>query len=279
MRSRREFDPIGFGLTLGLILVGLFMAAPLIFVIVNSFNAASGSGFPPEEFSTYWYRNALFEIGPMSPAPQFRKGLKNSLITAAGATVLSLVMGASAARAFVRYRFPGKELVRSFFSAPLIVPSVVFGMALFLLYIRLGVYGSLYSLIIAHAILGLPFAITVLSSTLLGIDPATEEAARDLGATPLKTFVLVTLPQMRVGLIVATLYAFITSFDQVTVSIFLTRPRNNTLPIEMLNYLETHQNPTLAAVSSMLIAFSILLVITAGLLLRAEDYRRLLERQ
>jgi putative spermidine/putrescine transport system permease protein len=114
---------------------------------------------------------------------------------------------------------------------------------------------------------------------LLGIDPSTEEAARDLGATPLKTFVLVTLPQMRVGLIVATLYAFITSFDQVTVSIFLTRPRNSTLPIEMLNYLETHQNPTLAAVSTMLICFSVFLVIVARLLSRAEDYRRLLERR
>lgn len=280
MRGKhRRFDPIGFGLNAWLVLVGLFVLAPMFFVVLNSFNSTPISIFPPEGFSLHWYKITLFNISPYSPAPQFGKGLRNSIVIASGATSLALLMGALASLALVRHRFSGKEAVRSFFSSPLIVPRLVFGIALFLLYIRIGIYGTIPGVMIAHALLGLPYVVSIITANLFSIDLATEEAAMDLGANRVQAFLLVTLPQMRVGLIVATLFAFITSFDQVDVTIFLTGPRNNTLPVEMLHYVEEHQNPVLAAVSTMLIAFSALLVVIGVFLLRAQEYRRFLERK
>ncbi|MFW6116841.1 MAG: ABC transporter permease, partial [bacterium] len=214
-RKERGFDLIGFALNAWLVLIGLFVLAPLFFVVVNSFNASSISIFPPAGFSLRWYKMTLFDTSPYSPAPQFRKGFRNSIVIASGATVLALLAGILASLAFVRHRFSGKEALRSFFLSPLIVPRVVFGTALFLLYIRIGLYGTISGVMIAHALLGLPYVLSIITANLLSIDFTTEEAAMDLGANRVQAFLLVTLPQMRVGLIVAMLFAFITSFDQV----------------------------------------------------------------
>jgi putative spermidine/putrescine transport system permease protein len=166
----------------------------------------------------------------------------------------------------------------------MIVPRIVLGVALFLFYIRINrlgyqLFGSIEGLVMGHAILSLPIVIVVISANLLSIDPSIEEAAMDLGANAIKSFLFITLPQMRVGLIVAALFAFITSFDEVDVSLFLTRPSNNTLPIEMFVYAENYQDPTLAAISALLIGFSVVLVIVAIYILRTQEYRRLLERK
>lgn len=273
MREARAFDPIGLTLYVFLVLIAIFLLSPIVFVVVNSFNPAPYSVFPPEGFSLRWYENALFNV------PQFWKGLKNSVISAVGATVLALLLSSLAARALARYRFRAKDPVRSFLFSPLVVPRIVFGCALFLLYIRINLYGTIPGLILGHSLLGIPFGVSVITATWLGIDPAIEEAAQDLGASPLQSFFTVVLPQLRIALIVSALFAFMESFDQVDVSLFITRPRNNTLPIEMFIYAENYQDPSLAAVSSLLILFAVLLVIVIIPILKTQEYRRLMERR
>jgi putative spermidine/putrescine transport system permease protein len=128
---------------------------------------------------------------------------------------------------------------------------------------------------LAHAILTLPFVVAILAANLGEIDPSLEEAARDLGATPLQAFRLTVLPQLRGGVIVAGVFAFITSFDELETSLFLTRPAVNTLPIEMYFYLDQYQDPTLAAVSTLLILFSVLLMLLTIMALRGRNLLKL----
>ena len=277
MTDKKGTDYIASSLAIYLVLIGFFMLSPIIFVVLNSFNESAFGLFPPEGVSLEWYRNAL-------TLPQFRKGMINSLKVAVGATIMAVLLGTLVSRALTRHRFFAKEAVRSFFFSPMIVPRIVLGCALFLFYIRINrlgyeLFGSIEGLVMGHAILSLPIAIVVISANLLSIDPSIEEAAMDLGANAIRSFLFVTLPQMRVGLIVAALFAFITSFDEVDVSLFLTRPSNNTLPIEMFVYAENYQDPTLAAISALLIGFSVLLVIVGIYILRTQEYRRLLERR
>ena len=155
----------------------------------------------------------------------------------------------------------------------------MFGAALFLLYIRIGLYGTRTGLVLGHALLGLPFVMSIVAASLQTLGREYEEAAMDLGANPFVTFFRVTIPSIRPGLIVGALFAFVTSWDQVDVSLFLTRPRNNTLPIAMFNYEQNYQDPTLAALSTVLIGFAVILVLLAVSVLKTQEYRRLVERQ
>jgi putative spermidine/putrescine transport system permease protein len=245
--------------------------APLLVVIFNAFNSAAYNVFPPEGFSLRWFEVVL-------NYPSFRPAFANSVLVGLGAMALSVSTGTLAARAFVRYRFKFDNLARTLLFAPALVPNIAIGAGIFLYYIRIGLYGGKVGLILAHALLGLPFVISIMSAVMLGIDPSLEEAAQDLGAKPLETFIKVTLPQMRAGLVVASLFAFIISFDELETSLFLVRPANNTLPIEMFLYLQEYQNPSLAALSTLLIAATALLVLILIPFVRIQVERRRLLR-
>jgi putative spermidine/putrescine transport system permease protein len=269
MPGRRGLDPIHLLLyaLLGMVLV--FMLAPLVFVVINSFNSSSFSPWPPAGFSLKWYK----EVRDYEP---FRRGFRNSIVTAAWTTAIALVAGSMAAYALSRYRFFGRGLIHALFFSPLIVPRVAIGLMMFVLYIStsLTFYGTTHGLVFAHVLLVLPFVITIFAANIGGINPVLEEAAQDLGANPLQTFWKVTLPQMRTGFVVAGLFAFITSFDEVEAALFLVRPATNTLPIEMFLYLEQRQTPALAAVSSILIGLTLALVIIALPIMRGQDLRK-----
>jgi putative spermidine/putrescine transport system permease protein len=271
--ERRGFDLIHFLLYVVLALVVIFMLAPLVFVVINSFNSSSFSAWPPEGFSLRWYE----EVRDYEP---FRRGFVNSLLIAAGTTIIALVLGSLAAYALSRYRFFGAGLIQTVFFSPLIVPRVAIGLMMFVLYISVfsNLFGSLPGVAFAHTLLVLPFVITIFAANLAGIDPVLEEAARDLGAGALQTFVRVTLPQMRVGFVIAGIFAFITSFDEVEAALFLVRPASNTLPIEMFLYLEQRQTPALAALSTILIGLMLAVVLIALPILRGQDLRRYARR-
>lgn len=272
MSERRGFDPFNLLFGIGLTLVGLYMLAPIIFVILNSFNSAAYNVFPPEGFSLRWYTSALSE-------PKFRGAFFNSIVVGLGAMTLSLILGTMSARALVRHRFMGQTFIRSFFFAPVLVPRIALGAALFLLYIRVGLYGGSFGLIVAHSLLGLPFVISIMTAVMYSIDVSQEEAAQDLGCTPIETFFRVTLPQLRTGLTVAGLFAFMMSFDELETSLFLVRPENNTIPIEMFLYVQEWQNPTLAALSTMLIGLTIVLVLLLIPILKSQETRKLMSRR
>ncbi len=271
--ERRRLDLVHLALNVLLALVVIYMLAPLVFVVINSFNSSSFSAWPPEGFSLRWYQEVL-DYEP------FRRGFVNSLLIAAGTTVIALVLGSMAAYALSRYRFFGAGLIQTLFFSPLIVPRVAIGLMMFVLYISIysNLFGSLPGVAFAHTLLVLPFVITIFAANLAGIDPVLEEAARDLGATSLQTFVRVTLPQMRVGFVIAGIFAFITSFDEVEAALFLVRPASNTLPIEMFLYLEQRQTPALAALSTILIGLMLVIVLITLPILRGQDLRKYARR-
>jgi putative spermidine/putrescine transport system permease protein len=248
-------------------LVLAFVLAPLLIVGVNSINPEAYSIFPPKAFSLRWYFHLFTQ-------EQFGFAFKNSLIVAAATTVVSLVLGTLASLALVRYRFLGRDLLRSFFLSPVVIPKIVLGVSLFILLVKLGIYGNLTSLVMAHSVVCMPYVIAVVSASLVSLDRSLEEAAMDLGARPVTIFWKIIMPQISTGLIVAGLFAFIISFDQVETSLFLVRPENNTLPIEMFLYMEKWQDPTIAALSTLLILGTFLLVLGVNLFLKGVDLSR-----
>lgn len=255
-------------LILGAVLV--FMAAPILIVVVNSFNASPFNVWPPSGFTLEWYHKAL-------TMPEFQRGFVNSVIAGILSTLIVLLVGTPLSYAIVRIAFRGKSLLRGILLGPLVIPRIAIGFALFVLYIATGsgLYGTMFGVVLGHALLMLPFVVSVLVANLGEVDPIVEEAARDLGAGPVRAFILVVLPQIRPGLIVSGLLAFITSFDEVETTIFLVKPVVNTLPIEMYLYLDQNQDPTLAALSTLLIALSMLLVL-GGLVFAKRGSLRLL---
>ena len=249
----------------------IFMIAPLVIVVINSFNSSGYSEWPPAGFSTKWYSIVLgYE--------PFWNGFKISVLVGLGATVVALIVGSMAAFALVRYKVVGGRLIQTLYFAPLTVPRVAIGFALFSIYIatRSQIYGTIQGVVLAHTLLVLPFVVTIFISNLGGINPVYEEAAQDLGASRLRVFWSITLPQMRTGFVVAALFAFITSFDELESSIFLVRPQINTLPISMFFYLEQQQTPALAALSSLLIGLMLVLVILSLPLLLRGGWARLI---
>lgn len=247
-RPRRDW--IAVGLVGYLVALLLFIIAPIVIVILNSFSASPFSFFPPPGFSLRWYANLL-------SVPQFWHGAKLSLVVAAAATLLVLAVATLAALAFVRHRFFARPALQALYLAPAIVPRVAIGLAMFVFFLRLGIFGNPVSLVLAHTVLMMPLALLIIIATLSNVDRRLEEAAMDLGAPPLRTFFSVTLHQMATGMAVAALLTFILSFDEVETTIFIARHDYQTLPIEMFNYMERWQNPTIAALSTVLIAFSL----------------------
>jgi putative spermidine/putrescine transport system permease protein len=270
-RDRSPGGPIDLALRVVLVAVLVFMLSPLVFVVINSFNSAAFNSFPPQGLSLRWYE---FVLGYLP----FREGMTNSLVIATASTLVAVPAGALAALALVRGKIVARGALRAYFLSPLVMPKVAVGIAVFILLIRLRLFGTTASLVLVHAMLSLPFCIVLLTASLVSVNRTLEEAAMDLGAGPLRTFWQITLPQIRAGLVVATVFSFITSFDETEASIFLVRPSNTTLPIQMFLYVEQYQNPTLAALSTVLIALTIVVVILALRFVRGAELARLVAR-
>lgn len=239
-------------LNIFLIAVLLFMLAPIVIVVINSFNSVAYGAWPPPGLSLRWYQN-------LADQSDFADAALLSLELAAAATALGLVCGGLAALALVRYRLPGRSAINAFLLSPMLVPKVAIGLAAFMLFLRFHLYGSFPSLVLAHTVLVLPFTVTIIGAGLVRVDRRLEEAAMDLGATPLRVLWLVTLPQIQRSLIAAIVLSFVISFDEVDATIFMVSPRQATLPVAMYNYMQKFQDPTLAALSAVLIAVTFIL--------------------
>ncbi|WP_210495239.1 ABC transporter permease [Microvirga antarctica] len=239
----------------------VFIIAPLAVVIVNSFSSVAYNVFPPEGFSTRWYENLAGQAA-------FYGAAWRSLVLAGLATAGALVIGTMAAYALVRYPLPMPSLLKAFLLAPIVIPKIVLGVALFMFFVRIKMFGSYSSLLLTHMLIVLPFVISLVSAALYNFDWTLQEAAMDLGARPLQTFIRVVLPEISVSMVVAAVFAFVTSFDQVETTLFLVRTDSNTLPIEMFLYLQKWQDPTIAALSSVLILFAVSIVAGLALVLR-----------
>jgi putative spermidine/putrescine transport system permease protein len=239
---------------LGVAALFLFLLAPVILVVPLSFSAANNLVWPPPAWSLRWYIAMVHEAGLMQAA-------WNSLILATAVALICLAIGIPAALALDRGRFPGREAVMALITAPLLLPTIVVGLALLTVFVGLGVLGSWAGLILAHLTITVPYAVRVLSTALTTLPPGIEDAARSLGASPWRTFRRVTLPLMLPGVVATAAITFLVSFDEVVISLFVVGPRLTTLPVALFRYVESRTDPLVAAVSTILVVLTMLIVL------------------
>lgn len=255
MNRRLQDALFGFGYW-GLILLGVaFLAAPVVVALILSFDARSFIGpFPPQELSLRWYREFLSN-------PIYRDGLRTSLIVSGVATAVSTATGALAAVALERGRFPGRSVLQALFLSPLVIPTVVIGFGMLLFASRIGVTDGLPRLIMGHVIITFPYVVRATTAALVGIRPTLNEAALSLGATPRRALWRITLPLARTGIITGAVFAFVMSFDEIAVSLFLSDPFTFTLPVALLSQMRASLNLTVAAVSAIFLVATLLLIL------------------
>ena len=244
-----------YGLRLLCGLVLLFLVLPILVIVPLSFNSGTFLIYPMQGVSMRWYEDFFGSAGWM-------RALKNSMIIAPAATVLAMILGTLAAIGLTRSEFRGKALVMSLLISPMVVPVVIVGVASYLFFAPLGLANGYLSLIVVHAVLGVPFVIITVSATLQGFNYNLVRAAASLGASPITAFRRVTLPLIAPGVISGALFAFATSFDEVVVTLFLAGPEQVTLPRQMFSGIRENLSPTIAAAATLLIGFSILLLLT-----------------
>jgi ABC-type spermidine/putrescine transport system permease subunit II len=237
-------------------LVYAVLLLPLLIVVSVSFTSGAGVDFPPPGLSLRWFQY-------IANRPEFVSGTVNSLVLAVVATILALILGVLASIGMVRYSFRGKQIVEALFLAPLIVPSLIIGVSLLYFFSTIGFMDSFQRLVLAHLILTVPYTIRSVSATLYGLDPSYEEASRIMGADQLRTFRKVLLPLLRPGIVVACLFAFIISFDNFNLSIFLINANTVTLPVRILTYLQFQFDPSIAAISTVLLVFTVAILAIA----------------
>jgi len=240
-----------------LAILGLaFLVFPVIFTGVVAFGGSIFIEFPPKSFSLRWFEN-IGRINRIWDAAL--TSLYIGLLTASIATA----MGAAAALALVRSPLPGKAALTSLLLSPIALPIVAIGIALIQFFILLGVAFTWWSLVIGHVVLVIAYPVRTVAASLTLSNPSLEEAAGSLGATPWQVFRTVTLPQMTPGLVSGFLFAFLISFDNYPISVFLVRGDLTTLPIEIFNYISQNLDPTPAAFSSCYVALIAVLILLA----------------
>ena len=230
-------------------LVFAFLMLPVVVIALASFSRTSYLTVPPKGLTLRWFAAVLGD-------PEYVQAIGFSLGLALVATVGSLVAGVTASYALIRRRVPGGALVSALLNAPLIFPGVVVGVALLQFYALVHMNGTLAGLTLAHMVITVPYVVRAVMASLQGIDPELESAARVLGASGPVAFFTVTLPLIRPGIAAGALFSFIVSFDNVPVSIFLLGAGQMTLPVKIFTAIEYGVDPSIAAISTMLIALT-----------------------
>lgn len=248
-----------------LILALTFLIGPFLVVFVSGFGAGESMRFPPNSYGMRWFWHIL-------TVESFQRSFMTSLSVGLISSLAALVLGIPVAYAMSRRKVAGLEWLRTFLTLPLIVPAIIVGLALMHYMVLLFNLPVFSSLVVGHTALLLPYAVRVVSSSLANLRLDIEDAAMTLGATRLQAFFKVILPNIRAGVAAAFILAFITSFNQVPVSLFLTGPGLSTLPIEMMAYMETSYDPSIAALSTLLVLFTIAVVAATEKLLGISQY-------
>ncbi len=234
----------------------IIMIVPILFVVATAFTSGSTLRFPPEGFSFQWFEAAL-DYAPFTGA------LFTSLQLAVCSTALALAVGVPATLAIHRGSLPGKGLVEGLFLSPLIIPELVVGLALYQQLIITFRIDNFPVLLLGHTALLLPYAVRVTGAALAGSDVSLEEASRGLGASPIRTFFSITLPMLRPGIFSAALLGFVTSFNNVPLSLLLQSRESSTLPVTMLDYVQQNYDPMVAAISTLILAATVVVAVVA----------------
>jgi putative spermidine/putrescine transport system permease protein len=244
----------------------LFMIAPIAIVVWVAFTPEGFLSIPTHDFSLRWFR----AIGRY---PEFIEAFWISIVLAALSSVIAVGLSVPAALAVARYAFAGRELLLAFFLSPLMIPHVVLGIAFLRFFTEVGLGGTFTGLVLSHTIIVFPFALRLVMASATGLDRALEHAAISLGASALGTFRRVTLPLILPGLASGWMLAFIQSFDEVTMTIFVAAPGTTTLPVRMFLYIQDSIDPLVTSVSACVIAVTVAVMVVMD---RAYGLERLL---
>ena len=259
-------------------LVLFFLIMPILVILPLSFNVEPYFTFTsgmvrldPDAYSLRWYE-AIVEN------ENWMLAIKNSFIVGIFATILATLFGTLAAVGLSSQYMPYKRLIMALMLSPMIVPLIIVAAGMFFFYTKFNLAGTYTGLIIAHAALGIPFVIITVTATLSGFDRSLYFAGLSMGASPLKTFRDVVVPLIRPGVISGAMFAFVTSFDEVVLVLFLAGPGQRTIPRQMFSGLREQINPTILAVASLLILISVLFLLTLEYLRRRSERLRGLEQ-
>ena len=236
-----------------------FLLAPLVVVFISAFSAANYITFPPRSFSMRWFSELL-------ERSEFVDSMLLSLTIAVIVSIISTTVGGIAAVALIRFQFPGQRFLSALFMSPLVLPGVVIGIALLQFFSQVWIFGAPLStrsasLVIGHVIITIPYAIRLISASLVGQERSLELAARSLGATPVGAFVRITLPSISTGVFSSAVFTFLVSFDNVTISVFLATPQMVPIPVRIYTMMENVTTPLVASVSSILMLVTVIMVV------------------
>ena len=255
-------------------LIFFFLIAPIVVIIPLSFNAEDFFTFTPEMlslspegFSTKHYRDFFTNS-------DWQQALWNSVRIAPMATILSVGFGTLAAIGLSQPHVPFRRAIMAILISPMIVPLIISAAGMYFFYSRIGLQGTYWGVVLAHAALGIPFVIITVTATLVGFDRSLTRAAANMGADPVTTFFKVQMPLILPGVIAGGLFAFITSFDEVVVVLFVGSAGQKTLPWQMFTGLREQISPTILAVATILVTISVLLLATLEILRRRSERLR-----
>jgi len=230
-----------------------FIVAPLLIVCVVAFTPLGYISLPTDGLSLRWFAAILDN-------PRFVNAFWLSLALGLVSSVIATALALPAALAVARFRFPGRDAISAFLLSPLMIPHIVLGVAFLRFFSAANINGTFSGLVMAHVIVILPFALRLVLASATGMDPAVERAAVSLGASRFTVFRRITLPLILPGIVSGWLLAFITSFDELTMSVFIASPSTTTLPVRMFLHIQDTIDPLVASVSALMIAGTLLLM-------------------
>jgi putative spermidine/putrescine transport system permease protein len=248
-------------------LICVWLMAPIVIVVILAFSGDGYLRFPPTSLSLQWFDRFFANL-------QWQRALLSSLIIGAIACLSSTTIGFFAAYAFLRSEFRGKKLALSLMLTPVVVPSIITAIAMYYSAGKLGLIGNYLWLGLCHAVIAMPIVLLILLSSLHAVDPDLERAALGLGASRGRVFCRIVLPIALPGVLSAALFAFLASFDELLISLFLAGVRAQTLPVRIWNSLNLQVEPTIAAVSAFLIGVTTLILVIEAVLRPRVGQRR-----
>jgi putative spermidine/putrescine transport system permease protein len=255
-------------------LIFFFLIAPILVIIPLSFNVQPYFTYTremltldPAGYSLRWYQDFF-------TSSSWMLSIRNSFIIAIGATIVATTLGTIAALGLSRAHMPFKGIIMGILISPMIVPLIISAAGMFFFYSSIGLAGTFPGVILAHAALGTPFVVITVTATLAGFDHSLTRAAASLGAPPVTTFFKVIMPLILPGVISGALFAFITSFDEIVIVLFLAGVEQRTIPREMWSGIREQISPTILAVATLLVLLSVLLLTTLELLRRRNERLR-----
>lgn len=244
--------------------VVLFLLAPLLVTVLLSFTSGKTLDFPPPGFSLQWFDAALANR-------MFVSGARQSFLIALGVAILSAVAGTGAAVALNHYRVRYAGAVRAFVMLPLALPGIVLGLGILFVLRDYGMQPGFWATLLGHCVIGIPYVTYMVLASFANYDMALEQASLSLGASRTRTFLRITLPLISPGIVAGAFVAFIMSFDNFSLSLFITK--SDTLPLRLMQHIQFYLDPSVAAVATLLVAISLVVALTLGRLARGASLR------